>query len=61
MKENNRPEYAYAGDIICEARFWYPMSKAKYCIYTNARRIRQYNIKNEASFDGRYQVNRDFK
>ena len=30
MKGYNPPEYAYTGEIVYEARFWYPASKAKY-------------------------------
>ena len=30
MKGHNPPEYAYAGEMVCEAMFWNPVSKAKY-------------------------------
>ena len=30
MKGYNPPEYAYTGEMVCEARFWNPASKEKY-------------------------------
>ena len=30
MKGHNPPEYAYAGEMMCKARFWNLVSKAKY-------------------------------
>ena len=30
MKGYNPPEYEYAGDMVCEARFWKPVIKAKH-------------------------------
>ena len=30
MKGYNPPEYEYTGDMVCEARFWKPVIKAKH-------------------------------